>query len=119
MPAGDRTPLRRHTQEDETFVVLDARARFLVGDDLLEVGAGHAAQRAARRAARLPTLDPARWLTVVTGRAGFDRFVEDLGRQVTDLAGPAQPEPDLDRVVAVAAVHDIEILGPPPAALAT
>ena len=118
MPAGDRTPLHRHTQEDETFVVLDGRARFLVGDDLLEVGAGTSLTAPRGVPYAYLTLEPARWLTVVTGLAGFDRFV-DLGRPVTDLAGPAEPEPDLDRVVAVAAVHDIEILGPPPAALAT
>ncbi len=54
---------------------------------------------------------------VATGRARFDRFIEDLGRPVTDLAGPTEPEPAPDRVAAVAALHDIEVLGPPPAVL--
>ena len=117
MPAGDRAPLHVHPHEDESFVVLEGRARLLVGDEVLELAAGQSATapRGVPHAYRV--LEPTRWIVVATGRAGFDRFVEDLGRPVTDLAGPTEAEPPLDRVAAVAAVHDIEVLGPPPAAL--
>ena len=117
MPAGDRTPLHLHRLEDETFVLLEGRARFLVGDEVLELGPGGSATAPRGVPHAYHVLEPTRWLTVVTGRAGFDRFVEDLGRPVVDPAGPTEPSPELERVTAVAALHDIEILGPPPAEL--
>ena len=113
MPAGDRSPLHVHPHEDESFVMLSGRARFLVGDAVLELGAGESATAPRGVPHAYHVLEPTRWVVVASGRAGFDRFVEDLGRPVTDLAGPTEPEPALDRVAAVAAVHDIEILGPP------
>jgi quercetin dioxygenase-like cupin family protein len=117
MPAGDRSPLHRHADEDESFVVLEGRARVLVGDEVRELCAGDTAMIPRGAPHAYLTLEPTRWIVVATGRARFDRFVEDLGRPVTDLAGPTEPEPALDRVAAVAALHDIEVLGPPPAVL--
>jgi len=117
LPADDRTPLHVHHHEDETFVVLAGRARFLVGGELFELGPGQSATAPRGIPHAYRALEPSRWLTVVTGRVGFDRFVEDLGRPVVDPAGPTEPSPDLGRVVAVAGAHDIEVLGPPPAEL--
>ena len=37
---GEGPPLHRHPY-DETFLVLEGTARFTVGDETLEVGAGH------------------------------------------------------------------------------
>ncbi len=117
MPAGDRSPLHLHPHEDETFVMLEGRARFVVGDEVVELVAGQSATGPRGVPHAYHVLEPTRWVVVATGAAGFDRFVEDLGRPVTDLAGPSEPEPPLDRVAAVAAVHDINILGPPPTEL--
>lgn len=115
MPAGDRVPLHRHREEDETFIVLEGRTRFLVADEIFELGPGQAATvpRGAPHAYRVLDDGPARWLTVVAP-ARFDAFVAELGRPVD---GPVLPEPTLERVAEVAARHGIEILGPPPAEL--
>ena len=52
---------------------------------------------------------------LVTEPAGFDRFVAAVARPAaspTIPPAPAEP-PDLERLVAVAAEHGIEITGPP------
>ena len=119
MSPGDRTPLHCHPHEDETFVMLEGRARLLVGDAVLELGPGEAATgpRGVPHAYRILDDAPAHWFVVVHGSVGFDRFVEEIGRPADDLAGPTEPSPSPERVGAVAAAHGVQILGPPPAVL--
>lgn len=62
---------------------------------------------------RVTSAQPARWL-VAASPAGFEAFVEAFGVPADEpsLPPPGEP-PAVDRLVAVAAEHGIDILGPP------
>lgn len=104
VPAGDCSPLHVHHRHDEGFYVLagevtlhlPGRAVTLGPGDFLNAPKGipHAYAVGDR---------PARWL-VTSQPAGFERFV---------AAVAALDAVDPEILAAVAAAHDIEILGPP------
>jgi quercetin dioxygenase-like cupin family protein len=108
---GAAAPLHLHRNEDEQFLVLDGRARFVVGDETLEAGPGDLVF--------LPRGVPHAYLIVsetarVLGSAtpgGFEGYFTDLG---TPLAEPEAP-PSLEAMTEVAPRYGIELVGPPPA----
>ena len=62
---------------------------------------------------RVTSPGPARWL-VAASPAGFEDFVEEFGDPAGELSlPPAGEPPDVDRLVALAAEHGLDILGPP------
>lgn len=104
VPAGHMPPLHVHHGEDEIFYVVDGEVTLylpgrqidcLPGDCVLAPrGIPHAYRVGGR---------PARWL-VMSSPAGFERFVGSVAA-LADL--------DPATLTAVAAEHEIEILGPP------
>jgi hypothetical protein len=58
--------------------------------------------------------EPLRQL-VVTSPAGFEGFIVAAGEPAAELTLPPSdgPSPDFEKLVALAAEHDIEVLGPP------
>ncbi len=104
VPAGHMPPLHVHHTEDEGFYVLEGEVTLLLPDRSVECGPGDfvLAPRGVPHAYRVGER-PARWL-VVSSPAGFERFV---------AAVAALDELDPAVLGAVAAEHDIEILGPP------
>jgi quercetin dioxygenase-like cupin family protein len=104
VPAGDMSPLHVHHAHDEGFYVLFGEVTLYVPGDEITLSAGEffLAPRGIPHAYRVGDA-PARWLVTSTP-AGFERFVAEVATgRVTD---PAQ-------LTAVAARHEIEILGPP------
>jgi hypothetical protein len=80
---------------------------------VLGPGAFLNAPRGVPHTFRVSSPDRARWL-VTSAPAGFEAFVRDYGElaardELPVLDGP----PDVERLVATAADHGIEILGPP------
>ena len=104
VPAADQSPLHVHHSHDEGFYVVSGEVTLYVPGDAITLGAGDffLAPRGVPHAYRVGDA-PARWLVTSTP-AGFDRFVAEVaaGR----VADPAE-------LAAVAARHEIEILGPP------
>ena len=104
VPAGQMPPLHVHHAEDEIFYVLDGEVTLYLPGREIHAGPGDCvlAPRGIPHAYRVGER-PARWL-VMSSPAGFERFV-----------GSVAALDDLDPAVltAVAAEHDIEILGPP------
>ena len=107
---GHTAPVHRHLRASETFIALD-------GEIVVEVG-GEQHVATAGDAALLPREIPhsfvvlsntARYLTLHTP-AGFEGFVQD----VTAASQPGQPGrlPARADIIALAASHGIEILGP-------
>jgi quercetin dioxygenase-like cupin family protein len=104
IPAGDMPPLHVHHSSDEGFYVLEGEITLFMpgvertlreGDFLLTPRAVPHTYRVGEAGCRaLVTSLPAR----------FERFVAE----VSELAAP-----DPERLKAIAADHDIEILGPP------
>jgi len=104
VPAGDMSPLHIHHAHDEGFLLLDGDlSLFLPGREIaLRPGEFTLAPRGVPHAYQVGDA-PARFL-VVSLPGGFEEFVRDT---------VALDELTPDALVAAAADHEIEILGPP------
>ena len=104
VPAGHMPPLHVHHAEDEGFYVLEGEVTLYLPDEEVRCGPGDfvLAPRGIPHAYRVGER-PARWL-VTCSPAGFERFV---------AAVAACEQPDPATLTALAAEHEIEILGPP------
>lgn len=103
-PAGDMSPLHVHHAEHEGFYVLEGEATLFLPGRQVTLGPGDffLAPRGVPHAYAIGDR-PVRWLVTSTP-AHFEGFVRDVAQ-----AGPVDP-PALG---ALAARHQIEILGPP------
>src|SRR4051812_37996123 len=104
VPAGHMPPLHLHRDEDEGFYVLEGEVSIFLPDRRIDLGPGDfaLAPRGVPHAYRVGDA-PARWLITSTP-GGFERFVSEVA-----AAGEVDPQ----ALTAIAAEHDIEILGPP------
>lgn len=110
-------PIHVHTREEECFYIIDGAITCYVGDEVIEVPAGafivlprgvpHRYELASEEARLLNLCIP----------AGFENFYRALSEPAQELTLPPAPEgpPDVARLLAIAADHGVEILGPPPA----
>jgi mannose-6-phosphate isomerase-like protein (cupin superfamily) len=123
-PAGHQRPPHVHADDDEGFYVVEGEITVYVGEDEKVVGPGEFlnAPRGVPHTFRVSSPGPGRML-VTSAPARFDAFVRELGEpaprdELPVLDGP----PDVERLIATAARHGVEILGPPgmlPAQLAS
>ena len=104
VPAGDMPPLHVHHSSDECFYVIDGEVTLYLPGAERTLGPGDfiLAPRGVPHTYRVGE-EPCHWL-VVSQPAGFERFV---------AAVAALDAPTPDELAAIAADHDIEILGPP------
>jgi quercetin dioxygenase-like cupin family protein len=110
---GATSPVHAHSREDEYFFVVAGRARLFVGDERIDAGPGDLAvlPRGIPHS-YLVTSETAR-LVGMASPGGFESFFADLGTPVVEGEPPAAaPDPAL--MARAAAVHGVEILGPPP-----
>lgn len=114
-PAGWETPWHNHHTHDEYFYMLEGEITARVGDARLVLKAGDFAfgPRGVPHGYRVSTSGPAR-LLMMTGDRDFAEFVREMSVPAPDDTLPPPSEPDLGRVIAAAARHGIEILGPMP-----
>jgi quercetin dioxygenase-like cupin family protein len=111
---GYSSPLHRHNDDEETFLVLDGEVRVEVGGQASAAGPGTAAVLPRKLAHSFVVTSPtARFLTIHTP-AGFDAFTLEAGAPVTTDGPPNTPPPDPGALARMAAAYNIEILGPPP-----
>ena len=115
-PPGFGSPLHVHHREDEWFYVLKGELTLWVGGRTISAPAGSFAYgpRGVPHTFTITSPGPARFL-LVAEPAGFEDFVRSLGEpaQTVDLPPASVRLPDPERLVAVAAEYEIEILGPP------
>jgi mannose-6-phosphate isomerase-like protein (cupin superfamily) len=104
IPAGDMPPLHVHHSSDEGFYVLEGELTLHMPgvERTLRAGDFLLAPRAVPHTYRVG--DGGCRALVTSLPSGFERFVAE----VSELGAP-----DPDRLTALAAEHDIEILGPP------
>lgn len=112
-------PLHRHDVEDELFYVIDGDIWFSCEDSEGVHGTGAVVWLPRGRAHTFQVRsDTARVLQVSTP-AQFERFVAALGRPADQPVLPEPEEIDPGHVAAVCAEFSIEVLGPPPAPVAS
>lgn len=115
LPPGFAPPPHVHHAEEEAFYILEGQLTVTCGDRMWSVGPGSFVflPRGITHTFRVEGSAPARMLQV-TAPAGFERFAQDVGETALALTLPPPTPPDVQRLVAVAAKHHIEIKAPPP-----
>ncbi|GAB2833563.1 hypothetical protein GCM10022221_35580 [Actinocorallia aurea] len=116
-PPGFAPPLHRHLHEDELFYVLEGAAEFHCENQVLKAQPGHFVLLPAGKPHTFKVgTEPLRALQI-TSPSGFASFIKAAGTPAPshhlpspDTAAPIDPA----ALGHAAALHDIEILGPPP-----
>ncbi|SDI62726.1 Cupin domain-containing protein [Arthrobacter subterraneus] len=113
-PAGYSPPTHRHLVEDESFYILSGTALFESDGERFEVGPGDFAflPRGSVHTFAAGSDGPFSCL-VITVPAGFENFVAEAGTPAERRELPDPVPVDGAALAAIAARHQIEILGPP------
>jgi quercetin dioxygenase-like cupin family protein len=118
VPPGAGSPWHVHRNEDESFYVVEGEVLFIVGEEQQRITAGPGTfvfgPRGVPHGFRNDGAAPARMLLQATP-AGFEQFALDLATQAPAAGAAPSGPPDMEKVVAAAARHGVEILGPLPA----
>jgi len=116
-------PPHYHREQDETFYVLEGQYSFLIDGRTIDVGPGSFLHvpRGTVHAVRNVGAAPGKHLVSITP-GPLVEFFDRVGIPVTDIQSfriPAGPPPDMEKLVACARSHQIEIMGmePPIAAI--
>src|SRR5215212_6882302 len=115
MPAGFASPYHMHRNEDESFYVVEGEMTFYVGEQRVKAGAGAFVYgpRGVPHGFEVNGTEQARIL-LQNYPAGFERFPVEVGEPAKELSIPPAEPPDMERLMAIAAKYEIEILGPLP-----
>ena len=115
MPPGFASPYHTHRNEDESFYVAEGEMIFYVGEERVKAGAGAFVYgpRGVPHGFEVEGTAPARIL-LQNYPAGFEGFPVEVGEPAKVLSIPPAEPPDMERLMAIAAKYDIEILGPLP-----
>jgi quercetin dioxygenase-like cupin family protein len=111
LPKGAEPPPHVHRREDESFLVLEGALTVRVGDATFDARPGSFVF-CPRDVPHLLTVesDEVRMLTLCTP-GGVERLFVELGEPATARTlPPAGDEPDVERVVALAAHYGAEVL---------
>ncbi len=115
LPHRSSPPLHVHTREDEAWYVLEGALTFQVEDRTWTAEAGSFlwAPRGLPHTFRVDS--PTARLLGIAVPAGFEQFFLETGRPAQEPAIPPPPDgpPDMGALVAAAARHGSELLGPP------
>jgi quercetin dioxygenase-like cupin family protein len=112
IPAGFESPWHIHQDEDESFFVIDGEVSVFVAGQSLRLGPGGFAfgPRGVPHGFRVEGDRPARVL-LISG-PNFGDFVTDVSVTATAEVLPQPQEPNVPALIAAAARHNIDILGP-------
>lgn len=114
---GKVTPLHTHSEEEETFYILEGGALFHLDGGEQELGAGaFVSVPPGVPHAYLVTSEIARSLILVTpGSGAMEAFFRDAGEPAAERVLPAEGPLDIERIAAAAErTGAVKILGPPP-----
>jgi quercetin dioxygenase-like cupin family protein len=115
IPPDAGPPLHRHTNEDESFVILEGELTFWLGGKTMRAAPGTVifAPRDVPHTFKNCTSSPAR-AAVLVSPPGVERFFREFG---APLPGTDAPPPDdvmVERILKLAPTYGIEIIGPSP-----
>jgi mannose-6-phosphate isomerase-like protein (cupin superfamily) len=115
-PSGEWTPLHVHRDAGQTQYVLEGELTVYLPGRSMVLGPGQCVNTPMNvpHTEQVTSAGPARVLDVNVP-AGFDEFIATAGEPAAELMLPAAdgPPPDVERLAAIAAEHQIELLGPP------
>lgn len=116
-PPGFAPPTHRHLVEDEVFYVISGSAVFFCDGETFEAGEGDTIflPVGSTHSFRVSDAHPFRTLQI-TVPSGFEEFTAEAGTVATSHDLPSPAPIDFAAVGQAAARHNIEIVGPPPAA---
>jgi quercetin dioxygenase-like cupin family protein len=107
-------PIHTHTNEDETFYILDGRFSFTIGDRTFEAGPGTfvRAPREIPHGYKNISALPARKLLMISP-AGFENFFREIGEPAKDISAPPPHRPGtIARTMQVALKYGLRIQVP-------
>ena len=114
LTAAANPPLHVHHTADEAFFVLEGEVEFfLEGTEPRRAGPGDFVFGPRGVPHRFEVRSPEARILVLGTPGGGDQFFRALGERAVTATLPVPQAPDVERVVAVAAAHDIEILAAP------
>lgn len=115
-PAGEWTPLHVHKDSDQTQYVLEGELTVYLPGKSVVLGPGECINTPMNvpHTECVTSKGPARVLDM-NAPAGFDAFIVAAADPVDKLALPSadRPVPDIQRLIALAAEHNIDVLAPP------
>lgn len=114
MRRGTATPLHRHDEDDETFIVLEGQLALLAGGERVDACPDAVVHLAGGEvhAWRVES-DEARFLIIATPQ--HEAFYRACCTPAESLTQPPNPgELDLDIIIPAGERHGVEILAPPP-----
>ena len=111
-PAGSESPYHIHRAEDETFYILEGELEFFSENRRFVRGPGSFVllPRNIPHGFRVVGDTSARYLVLVTP-GGFEGFMIEMGDPASDLSLPEPSEPDMGKLLSLAARYKLEILG--------
>jgi len=116
MPPDEWTPLHVHRRDSQTTYALDGELTIHLGDEtrILKPGDCILQPAGVRQTGHVTSPGPARVLDV-NSPAGFDEFIVAAGEPAEELTlpPPDRPQPDVERLTAIAAAHGVDLVGPP------
>ncbi len=113
VPPQGGPPPHVHHRTDEAFYIQEGELEMLVGGDTYPAGAGSFVfipKGTVHRFRNVGTRD-AKMLGMMTP-AGFEGFLEEIGRPAGEGAAPPTTPEDIEKGIAAAPKYDIEILPP-------
>jgi quercetin dioxygenase-like cupin family protein len=116
IPAGFASPFHVHHAEDESFYIIEGELTFFCQGRKSKAGPGGYifGPREIPHGFRVEGTAPARILLLTTPAGGFENFVLEMSDLAADINLPPAGPPDMEKLMALAAKHNIEILGPLP-----
>jgi quercetin dioxygenase-like cupin family protein len=107
-------PMHVHHDEDEAWFVLEGELEFFgAGQEPRLAGPGDFVFGHRSVPHRFEVRTPEARVLVLGTPGGADRFFREMGEPATAAVLPAPRQPDVERVAAIGANHNIEILPPP------
>jgi quercetin dioxygenase-like cupin family protein len=115
-PPGHATPYHVHHAEDEAFWVLTGEFTFICDGKKHVLGPGEFIflPRRIPHGIRCTASEPSTYALIATPGNGFVNMMIEMGEPAKELVLPPPSEPDMPRLMAACAKHQIEILGPLP-----
>lgn len=114
-PVGFSPPPHVHREEDEAFYIFDGEMTVTCGERSWQAGPGAFVflPRGVSHGFTVTGNAPLRGLQL-TVPAGFEHFIAQAGEPAQAPTLPPPAAPDVEKLVAAAAEHGIDILIPPP-----